>query len=65
MVNIIGSYPDLAEITALKGVHVHFYGKKPLPKRKIGHVTICHSERQTVEATLEKAELMMPLPICI
>jgi len=60
MVNIIGSYPDLAEITALKGVHVHFYGKKPLPKRKIGHVTICHSERQTVESTLEKVRLMMP-----
>jgi len=59
MINILGSYPDLAAMTKLEGAHVHFYGKKPLPKRKIGHVTICHSERQTVETTLEKAGLMM------
>jgi len=65
MVNIIGSYPDLAEITALKGVHVHFYEKTPRPKRKLGHITICHPDKQQVESTLEKVRLMMPLPICI
>jgi 5-(carboxyamino)imidazole ribonucleotide synthase len=59
MVNIIGSYPDLAEIMALDGVYVHFYGKKPVPKRKIGHITICHPDKQQVESALEKVRLMM------
>lgn len=47
LVNILGSHPDLSQLLQLDGVHVHFYGKGEVPKRKIGHVTICcDSEEQ-------------------
>jgi 5-(carboxyamino)imidazole ribonucleotide synthase len=52
MVNILGSYPDLAALAALEGVHPHFYRKKPLPKRKIGHITVHHFDEKKLDETL-------------
>ena len=40
MVNIVGSEPDLAELLAVPGAHVHRYGKAPRGGRKLGHVTL-------------------------
>ena len=40
MVNLIGSIPDLGEIAALSGAHLHLYGKTPRPGRKLGHLTL-------------------------
>jgi 5-(carboxyamino)imidazole ribonucleotide synthase len=40
MLNLIGSWPDPASVVAISGAHLHLYGKKPRPNRKVGHVTI-------------------------
>jgi 5-(carboxyamino)imidazole ribonucleotide synthase len=53
MVNLIGGAPDVAEIAAIEGAHIHLYGKAPRRGRKIGHVTVTSGER----AWREVAEL--------
>jgi 5-(carboxyamino)imidazole ribonucleotide synthase len=40
MVNFIGRQPDLAALLALRGLHVHLYGKAERPGRKVGHATL-------------------------
>lgn len=40
MVNFIGRQPDLTALLALRGLHVHLYGKEERPGRKVGHATL-------------------------
>jgi 5-(carboxyamino)imidazole ribonucleotide synthase len=40
MLNIIGDYPDLPTVLSHPRTHLHLYGKKPRPGRKIGHITV-------------------------
>ena len=40
MVNLIGSIPERARLLKLRGLHLHDYGKKPRPGRKVGHCTL-------------------------
>jgi 5-(carboxyamino)imidazole ribonucleotide synthase len=40
MVNLIGGVPDVGELLALPGAHVHLYGKAARAGRKLGHVTL-------------------------
>jgi 5-(carboxyamino)imidazole ribonucleotide synthase len=40
MVNLIGALPPRAPLLALEGVHLHDYGKRPRPGRKVGHLTV-------------------------
>jgi len=40
MVNLIGSLPPRRRLLALEGVHLHDYGKRPRPGRKVGHCTV-------------------------
>jgi 5-(carboxyamino)imidazole ribonucleotide synthase len=40
MVNLIGAIPDAASVLAVRGAHLHLYGKEPRPGRKLGHVTL-------------------------
>lgn len=40
MFNLIGSAPPVAAMLGFPGAHVHWYGKDPRPRRKIGHVTL-------------------------
>ena len=41
MVNFIGSLPAPGEALAIPGAHLHVYGKRARPGRKLGHATIC------------------------
>ncbi|CAN5720844.1 5-(carboxyamino)imidazole ribonucleotide synthase [soil metagenome] len=43
MVNLIGDTPPMIELLAVSGAHVHMYGKRPRPGRKLGHVSIAAS----------------------
>jgi 5-(carboxyamino)imidazole ribonucleotide synthase len=45
MVNLIGGAPDVADLAAIEGAHIHLYGKAPRRGRKIGHVTVTSGER--------------------
>jgi len=38
--NLIGKVPDTREILDCRDTHLHLYGKRPRPGRKLGHVTV-------------------------
>jgi len=40
MVNLIGEQPPRARLLAIPGLHLHDYGKRPRPGRKMGHCTV-------------------------
>ena len=52
MVNLIGDLPDLAGFDVVPDVHLHLYGKRPRPGRKLGHVTLCAGDPETLERRL-------------
>jgi 5-(carboxyamino)imidazole ribonucleotide synthase len=54
MVNLIGTLPDPARVLAVPGAHLHLYGKKPRPGRKLGHATIWASTPEEVRERLEQ-----------
>ncbi len=54
MFNLIGSTPDPQAVLDLPGTHLHIYGKRPVPKRKLGHVTVTHTDPKEVRKTLSR-----------
>ncbi|MGH7171812.1 MAG: 5-(carboxyamino)imidazole ribonucleotide synthase [Gemmataceae bacterium] len=54
MLNIIGELPDTRTVLAHPGSHLHLYGKKPRPGRKIGHISVRASTRAEVQARIEQ-----------
>ena len=40
MINLIGSHPPVETLAAIPGGHVHLYGKRPRPGRKLGHINL-------------------------
>ncbi len=38
--NLIGERPEFADVLTLPNAHLHWYGKEPKPRRKVGHVTL-------------------------
>lgn len=44
---------------SVAGAHVHLYGKAPRPGRKLGHVTVCGSDADTVRATALRAAALL------
>ncbi len=59
MINLIGRIPPRAWLLALPGVHLHDYGKRPRPGRKVGHCTIVEptAARRDARARLLAARL--------
>ncbi len=55
LVNLVGAVPPLEELLAVRGAHVHVYGKEPRPGRKLGHVTIVDADPADVETVTEVA----------
>jgi 5-(carboxyamino)imidazole ribonucleotide synthase len=49
MVNCIGTMPARDAILAVPGAHLHDYGKKPRPGRKLGHVTVTAPDADRLE----------------
>ena len=40
MINLLGEVPPAASLLDVPGLHLHDYGKRPRPGRKVGHLTI-------------------------
>jgi len=40
MINLIGEFPESAEVLSVSNAHLHLYGKEPRAGRKLGHVTV-------------------------
>jgi 5-(carboxyamino)imidazole ribonucleotide synthase len=60
MVNFIGDLPDNAQMLSLPGVHLHVYGKKPAPGRKVGHATVCAEGATALEAAVARIQERLP-----
>ena len=52
MVNCIGAMPDPAAVLAIRGAHLHDYGKAARPDRKLGHVTVVADTPDDLETRL-------------
>lgn len=50
MHNLIGSVPSLDALLRIPKLAVHLYGKDPLPRRKLGHVTIVDDDLSSLAA---------------
>jgi 5-(carboxyamino)imidazole ribonucleotide synthase len=68
-VNVFGG-PDGADPAALlsrglavEGAHVHLYGKKARPGRKLGHVTVCGDEAEAVRSRAWSAAIALGTPV--
>ncbi len=55
MVNLVGAVPPLERLLAVPGAHVHLYGKRARPGRKLGHVTLVDAGEETVAEAVELA----------
>jgi 5-(carboxyamino)imidazole ribonucleotide synthase len=60
MLNLLGTVPDRASILSTQGsalrTFLHIYGKKPLPGRKLGHVTIVAESNEALDQGLKRLE---------
>ncbi|VAX04202.1 N5-carboxyaminoimidazole ribonucleotide synthase [hydrothermal vent metagenome] len=56
MVNLIGELPDIDAVLSIPGAHLHLYGKEPQPGRKLGHITVCADNDDSLQQRLA----MMP-----
>jgi 5-(carboxyamino)imidazole ribonucleotide synthase len=54
MINLIGTMP--ANWTSCEGerIHLHDYGKKPKPGRKLGHITVLADSAEERDRKLAK-----------
>ena len=43
MFNLIGFRPDFDAVLKIPNAHLHWYGKEPKPRRKVGHITLTAS----------------------
>jgi 5-(carboxyamino)imidazole ribonucleotide synthase len=59
MVNLIGTVPDVADVLAVPGAHLHLYGKAPRPGRKLGHVTLHASTEALLNERLDRVRAMI------
>lgn len=62
MLNIIGESPNPATLLTIPGAHVHLYGKSPRPGRKLGHLTLCGDDPESLEARFQDARRILDDP---
>ena len=48
---------------AVEGAHVHLYGKKARPGRKLGHVTVCGDDAEVVRTRAWSAAIALGTPV--
>ena len=59
MVNLIGEVPAPPRVLAVPGAHLHLYGKKPRPGRKLGHVTLWAATAEQAAARLAQLRAVL------
>jgi len=63
MVNLIGELPDIPPILRIEGAHLHLYGKSPRRGRKLGHITLCADDHQSLRKRLALLISRAPLHV--
>lgn len=59
MINVIGTWPARAALLRVPGAAVHDYGKRALPGRKLGHVTVTADDTATVSSRVRALESLL------
>lgn len=59
MVNLIGKLPSSSDLLGVPGAHLHLYGKTAQPRRKLGHVTLCEPDAETVRNLLLQVQAIV------
>ncbi|CAN5464190.1 5-(carboxyamino)imidazole ribonucleotide synthase [soil metagenome] len=59
MLNLLGTAPPFAEILAIPEAKLHWYGKDPKPRRKLGHVNL------RCETASDRDQLLSKLRNCL
>jgi 5-(carboxyamino)imidazole ribonucleotide synthase len=54
MLNLISAVPDIPTLLRVPDAHLHLYGKKPRPGRKLGHVTLWPATAEGVQRLEEE-----------
>lgn len=65
MVNIIGQYPNSADVLALEGAHLHLYGKTERAGRKIGHITLLPADSTQLDRLCQQLAAVLPEPLAL
>ncbi len=60
MINLIGEVKHSSDLLSIPGTHLHLYGKKPRPGRKIGHVTLRADDPATLQTRLRRLRRYLP-----
>ena len=60
MLNLLGTLPEVADVLAVPGAHLHLYGKEPRPGRKLGHVTLTAADDAELAGRLERLTRVLP-----
>jgi 5-(carboxyamino)imidazole ribonucleotide synthase len=61
MVNVIGMEPNVGRLREIPGVHVHMYGKAPVPRRKLGHITVTADDIEGVLLAIRQVRSVIAL----
>ena len=62
MVNLIGEIPAAADVLAIPDTHLHLYGKRARPGRKLGHITVRARDEAEMRERLERVEALVAVP---
>lgn len=60
MWNVLGASPRWEDVLEVPGAHLHLYGKEPRAGRKIGHITLCSTDRAILAERLERIRALAP-----
>ncbi len=60
MVNVLGDYPNVADVLAIDGVHYHTYHKETREERKIAHITLMPSDVAQLDPALQQLVAVLP-----
>lgn len=61
MVNLIGKLPSKKAMTGISNATLHNYGKQERPGRKVGHITLLHDRRSTIDAFSESLKKLLEI----
>ncbi len=60
MWNVLGFPPRIEEALGVPDAHLHLYGKEPRAGRKIGHITLCSTDRSALTERLDRIRIIAP-----
>ncbi len=60
MVNVLGEYPNIADILSIDGAHYHTYHKEERADRKIAHITLMPNDVAKLDEALDQLVAVLP-----